>query len=386
MALKLFDRIATLLKADAHGVVESLEERTLLLKQYLREAELEVNRKRARLEAVREEEKTAPRAAIRREEESRALDEDVRSRSRRQGRSRPLRISVSAPTGRGEGDRARIAERVDEAQRLGERVELQQAQLDALRTRVRAELAREAPSRTRHRGSRRRSPTRSRARADAAPRAVGERHDAHRLVRTKRRFRGAIAALGWIPWLLVAAPLLGGPAARTLYLVAVTALYAVGLASHARRRASAILVGGLAGGVLACVAPGMPELCVGLAIVLGTVRCGFVPSRQSDPRRRDRRHAAASADCCSRASSPAGRCRASRWRSGASCSCRAACFLVGGIEARGRRLVAATPSRRRSHARPRCSSVRSPENRGSSAPSVIFDIATSHGPGNRHSN
>jgi len=47
----------------------------------------------------------------------------------------------------------------------------------------------------------------------------------------------AIAALGWIPWLLVAAPLLGGPAARTLYLVAVTALYAVGLASSARRRA-----------------------------------------------------------------------------------------------------------------------------------------------------
>ena len=55
MALKLFDRIATLLKADAHGIVESLEERTLLLKQYVREAELELNRKRARLDALREE-------------------------------------------------------------------------------------------------------------------------------------------------------------------------------------------------------------------------------------------------------------------------------------------------------------------------------------------
>ena len=49
MALRLLDRIGTLLKADAHGVVESLEERSLLLKQYLREAELELNRKRARL-------------------------------------------------------------------------------------------------------------------------------------------------------------------------------------------------------------------------------------------------------------------------------------------------------------------------------------------------
>ena len=39
MAIKLFDRIATLVKADAHGLVESLEERSLLLKQYEREAE-----------------------------------------------------------------------------------------------------------------------------------------------------------------------------------------------------------------------------------------------------------------------------------------------------------------------------------------------------------
>jgi hypothetical protein len=77
MSLRLFDRIATLLTADAHGVVESLEERSLLLKQYLREAELEVNRKRARLEALREEEKRLRAASARREEEVRALDEDV---------------------------------------------------------------------------------------------------------------------------------------------------------------------------------------------------------------------------------------------------------------------------------------------------------------------
>jgi phage shock protein A len=77
MSLKLFDRIATLLKADAHGVVESLEERSLLLKQYVREAEIELNRKRAELEALRDEEKRLRESLTRREEESRALDEDI---------------------------------------------------------------------------------------------------------------------------------------------------------------------------------------------------------------------------------------------------------------------------------------------------------------------
>ena len=48
MAIRLFDRIRMLLKADAHGVVESLEERSLLVKQYVREAEIELDRKRAR--------------------------------------------------------------------------------------------------------------------------------------------------------------------------------------------------------------------------------------------------------------------------------------------------------------------------------------------------
>ena len=77
MTTKLFDRIATMLKADAHGVVESLEERSLLLKQCVREAEIELNRKRARLEVVRDEAKRLREALARTEEETRSLDEDV---------------------------------------------------------------------------------------------------------------------------------------------------------------------------------------------------------------------------------------------------------------------------------------------------------------------
>ena len=55
MVMKLFDRMTTLIKADAHGVVDALEERSLLLRQHLREAELELLQKRARVEALTEE-------------------------------------------------------------------------------------------------------------------------------------------------------------------------------------------------------------------------------------------------------------------------------------------------------------------------------------------
>src|SRR5215475_5936843 len=76
-AMKLLDRIGLLLKADAHGVIESLEERSLLLKQYVREAEIELNQKAARLEAVRDEAKRLREALAHIEDEISALDEDV---------------------------------------------------------------------------------------------------------------------------------------------------------------------------------------------------------------------------------------------------------------------------------------------------------------------
>ena len=154
MAIKLFDRIGTLLKADAHGVIESLEERSLLLKQYVREAEIELNQKHARLEAVREDEKRLREQLARQEDEVRSLDEDI-ALALAGGkddlarfvirRLLPRRNEVTAL-------RAHIEQRSAEGQALAERVSVQQAQFDSLRTRVRAELAgaREAgPSSTR---------------------------------------------------------------------------------------------------------------------------------------------------------------------------------------------------------------------------------------------
>ena len=145
MALNLLDRVSTLLKADAHGVVESLEERTLLMKQYLREAELAFDQNRARLEALHDETKQLVDAIRRGEVELAALDEDVQL-ALGAGKEDLARFALRRliPRRKEVGQwRAHLATRTAESGALAERVTQQQAQLDSLRTRVQAELRRE---------------------------------------------------------------------------------------------------------------------------------------------------------------------------------------------------------------------------------------------------
>jgi phage shock protein A len=144
MTSKLFDRIAMLVKADAHGVVESLEERSLLLKQCVREAEIELNRKRARLEVVRDEVKRLRENLAAADCEIRSRDEDVtlalgggKEELARFAARRLLERQRAAQT-----LRTQFAERDEEGRTLAERVAVQQAQFESLRVRVRAELAR----------------------------------------------------------------------------------------------------------------------------------------------------------------------------------------------------------------------------------------------------
>jgi len=143
MALKLFDRIATLAKADAHGVIESLEERSLLLKQHLREAEIELNRKRARLETVREEEKRLGEAIQRRDEEIRSLDEDI-ALALAGGKDELARFAIRRLLPR-RAERKALGSEIErlgeESRVLAERLAAQESQYESLRTRVRAELA-----------------------------------------------------------------------------------------------------------------------------------------------------------------------------------------------------------------------------------------------------
>jgi phage shock protein A len=145
--MRVFERIGRIVRADAHGVMDQLEERSLLLKQHLREAELEVAQKRARIDAIDEERRRLATDGQRLEAQVAALDEDV-----------------ELALGGGDADLARFAVRrllpkresldvlfarakqIDEQRaRLSEQLETQEAQLAELRPRVRAALARPDP-------------------------------------------------------------------------------------------------------------------------------------------------------------------------------------------------------------------------------------------------
>jgi phage shock protein A len=143
MALRLFDRMATLAKADAHGVLDALEERSLVVRQHLREAELALQRKRNRLEGrVREEERLAE-ALRRHDAELARADEDValaiagdRDDLARFALRRvlPLRRDREALA-------AALADAREERGRLAEQLTAHERAFEELRTQVRARLA-----------------------------------------------------------------------------------------------------------------------------------------------------------------------------------------------------------------------------------------------------
>jgi len=137
--MKIFDRLTVLVKADAHGVLEQLEEKSLLAKQHLREAELELNRKRVQCEALSEESRRLEEEAQRLERECASLDEDVRL-ALEGGKEDLARFSIRRilPRRRNALElRERIGRAEDERERLRAVLETQQATYDALEQRVR---------------------------------------------------------------------------------------------------------------------------------------------------------------------------------------------------------------------------------------------------------
>jgi hypothetical protein len=85
----------------------------------------------------------------------------------------------------------------------------------------------------------------------------------------------AVAAAGWLSWVVVAAPLLGLWTARALYLVGVTAVYLAGLSPQGRRPLPVALAAFLVAAVVALLAHTTTELAIGLATILGIARSGF---------------------------------------------------------------------------------------------------------------
>ncbi len=146
MAFRLFDRIARLVRADAHGVVAALEDRSLLLEQHLREAELALAGKRARDEALAEEALRLRRALDAETAQAAALDEDA-ALALGGGKEELARFALRrllASRKRAAAYEAELARGAEEHSRLAERLASQERALDELRERVRGHRARAA--------------------------------------------------------------------------------------------------------------------------------------------------------------------------------------------------------------------------------------------------
>jgi hypothetical protein len=86
----------------------------------------------------------------------------------------------------------------------------------------------------------------------------------------------AAAGCGVMPWLLAAAPLLGVHRALAVYLVAAAAAYVTAIAPSLRRGLGAGLFVSLLGAELAALPHALPELALGLAMVVALARSGFL--------------------------------------------------------------------------------------------------------------
>ena len=146
MTSRLFERIARLVRADAHGVVAALEDRTLLLEQHLREAELALAEKRARAQTLAGEEARLGRALEAERAEAARLDEDAalaleggketlaRFALRRLLSSRRRADALEAALAKGRAEREQLGECLAAKERclaeLRERAKLRRAQAE----------------------------------------------------------------------------------------------------------------------------------------------------------------------------------------------------------------------------------------------------------------
>ena len=82
----------------------------------------------------------------------------------------------------------------------------------------------------------------------------------------------ALAALGLVPWLVLADPLLGAQVALRLYLVGLLSVYVAGLGRDRGRRIAAAFGAAAVGIGVAAMTHSIAECALGLAALLGVVR------------------------------------------------------------------------------------------------------------------
>lgn len=141
--MRFFDRVTTLIKADAHGVVESIEDQSLLLKQHVREAEIELARKRARNEALLVENNRIEQSISRHCEQIQTIDEDV-GLALESGKDELARFAIKKllPL---KLEQKRLEERLkevnDEHEKLAKQLQIQEQEFETLKARARAYIA-----------------------------------------------------------------------------------------------------------------------------------------------------------------------------------------------------------------------------------------------------
>jgi phage shock protein A len=143
MSIRLFDRMATLAKADAHGVLDALEERSLVIRQHLRDAELALQRKRNRLEGRLREEERLGEALRRHDAELARMDDDVALAlaGERDDLARFALRRLLPMRREREALAAALADAREERARLADQLAAHERAFEELRTQVRARLA-----------------------------------------------------------------------------------------------------------------------------------------------------------------------------------------------------------------------------------------------------
>lgn len=143
--MNLFDRFATLAKADAHGMLDSFEDRSLVLKQCMRDAELELAQKQMRRDELVNWLELGVRQRQQLQERTAALDDDIRLALER-AEEALARFSIRRLLTTRRQLELNMQQEQDAREELGRltrKLEAQERELQELRDRVEAQLARE---------------------------------------------------------------------------------------------------------------------------------------------------------------------------------------------------------------------------------------------------
>ncbi len=141
----LLTRLSTLARADAHGVVDALEDKALILRQQVREAAAELDRKRCRVDALIAEDKDLRAQAERIAERKAELEKDIEL-ALAGGKDELARYAIKKllPLRHGAAEiERRLAALDEERAGLEHQLAEQEAEFELLESRVKGFLARQ---------------------------------------------------------------------------------------------------------------------------------------------------------------------------------------------------------------------------------------------------